>query len=221
MAGALLFDFDGLILDTETTDFESWAHVYREYGAELPRDLWQQAIGTDGSGFAPFAHLCEVTGCCLDEEETQAIRRPRRDEMVAALRPLPGVVDWIRAAREREMGVAVVSSSPDWWVEGHLERVGLRSLFDFLMTIDRAENAKPHPELYSRALMEYGFEADSAIAVEDSPNGVAAAKGAGILCVAVPGPMTRNLCFDAADLVLESLAARPLEAVLRERGSRP
>ncbi len=139
--------------------------------------------------------------------------------MVAALRPLPGVLSWIRAARDRQMGVAVVSSSPADWVARHLENVGMDLLFDFLMTFDRAERAKPHPELYLRALGEYGFEGRDAVAVEDSPHGVTAAKAAGIYCIAVPGPMTCHLPFEAADLVLSSLASRSLDVVLQERKS--
>lgn len=214
---ALLLDFDGLILDTETTDFESWAAIYREYGTELPRDRWVETIGSDGSGFAPFAHLRELTGLDLDENEVRSRHRPRRDAMVAALRPLPGVLDWIQAARDREMGVAIVSSSPTDWVERHLENVAMDLLFDFLMTFDRVDHAKPHPQLYQRALSEYGFGAGDAIAVEDSPHGVSAAKAAGIFCVAVPGPMTCHLSFEAADEVLDSLASRSLEAVVEGR----
>lgn len=221
MTRALLLDFDGLILDTETTDFESWAQAYREYGVELPRDRWVAAIGSDGSAFAPFVHLCEMTGLDLDETEVRARRSPRRDAMVAALSPLPGVADWIRAARDREMGVAVVSSSEVDWVAGHLAHIGLDSHFDFLMTVDRADHAKPHPDLYRRALAEYGIAADEAIAVEDSPNGVAAAKAAGIFCVAAPGPMTQGLPFDAADLVLDSLSERSLGSVLDARELSP
>ena len=185
-----------MILDTETTDFESWASVYRDYGVELPRDRWLQTIGSDGSGFDPFAHLCEATGEALDERKVRAMRGPRRDAMVAVLRPLPGVVEWIRAARDRQMGVSIVSSSPADWVRQHLENVGMDPLFDFLMTFERVQHAKPHPELYLRALAEYSIEARDAVAVEDSPNGVEAAKAAGIFCVAVPGPMTpRDFAF--------------------------
>jgi HAD superfamily hydrolase (TIGR01509 family) len=137
--------------------------------------------------------------------------------MVAALRPLPGVLDWIQAARERDMGVAIVSSSPVGWVERHLENLAMVSLFDFLMTFDRVDHAKPHPQLYERALAEYGFEARDAIAVEDSPHGVSAAKAAGIFCVAVPGPMTCHLPFEMADELLDSLASRSLHAVVTGR----
>ena len=221
LAGALLLDFDVLILDTETTDFESWASVYRDYGVELPRDRWLQAIGSDGSGFNPFAHLCEATGEALDERKVRAIRGPRRDSMVAVLRPLPGVVEWIRAARARQMGVSIVSSSPADWVRQHLENVGMNPLFDFLMTFERVQHAKPHPELYLRALAEYSIEARDAVAVEDSPNGVEAAKAAGIFCVAVPGPMTCGVPFEAADVVLDSLAARSLDVVLEGRDRAP
>ena len=112
----------------------------------------------------------------------------------------------------------IVSSSPADWVTQHLDHVAMTPLFDFLMTADRVERAKPHPELYLRALAEYGVPATEAIALEDSPHGVAAARAAGIFCVAIPGPMTRSLSFDAADLVLDSLASRSLAAVLGARG---
>lgn len=126
---ALLFDFDGLVVDTETADFESWRQVYELHGVELPREEWVASIGTDGSAFDPHAVLERMAGRKLDEGTLRTERRRRRAELFEELEPLPGVEDWVEAARSRGLTVSIVSSSPRWWVEDHLARVELRSLF--------------------------------------------------------------------------------------------
>jgi HAD superfamily hydrolase (TIGR01509 family) len=215
MPDALFFDFDGLMVDTETTDYEAWRFVYEAHGVELPRDLWVTHIGTDGADFSPLSHLAKLTGTELDVESVQRERRAYRATLFEDLCPLPGIVDWLGEARARGVPIGVVSSSPTQWVHEHLERVELREHVDFLKTRDDVPRAKPHPDLYLHALEHLGIRSGRAIAIEDSPNGLAAAKAAGLFCIAVPGPMTRGLCFDDADLVLESLAERSLASVVR------
>ena len=211
---ALIFDFDGLILDTETTDYESWRRVYAEHAVELPRNAWVAAIGTEGKAFNPVERLSELAGRSLSEAEVRGRQRPIRDALVPALEPLPGVEDWLLAARARGMRVAIASSSPRAWVEGPLARIGLLQHFEELVTREQAARAKPHPDLYQRAVEIFGLAPEDALAIEDSPNGLAAARTAGLRSVAVPGPMTRGLDFAEADLVLDSLAAQTLEQVL-------
>ena len=215
---ALIFDFDGLILDTETTDYESWRRVYAEYGVELPRNAWVDTIGTDGKAFDPVECLCELTGRALTEAEVRGRHRPLRDALVRALEPLPGVENWLLAARTLGLRLAVASSSPRPWVEGHLDHVGLLKYFEALITREQVARAKPHPDLYQRAVEGFGLAPEAALALEDSPNGLAAARAAGLRSVAVPGPMTQHLDFSAADLVLDSLAAQSLEQVLEQLG---
>ena len=213
MIEALLLDFDGLVTDTETTDFESWRGVYEDHGAVLPRDRWVASIGSDGSSFVPLEHLRELVGE-IDEAEVQATRRARREALFETLVPLPGVTSWLADARSAALQIGVVSSSPRSWVDGHLQRIGLRDQVDFLTTADEVNRVKPHPDLYLHALARTGVAADRALAVEDSPNGMHAAKTARLFCIAVPGPMTRGLDFSAADLVVDSLADRSLESVV-------
>ena len=218
MPRALLLDFDGLVLDTETTDYESWRIVYEEHDAVLPRARWVEEIGGDGAGFHPFRHLCELVGRELDKQRVDARRREHRQRLFEGLRPLPGVVEWMREARESGLVLGIVSSSPRWWVDEHLERVSLRDHVDFTKTADDVPRVKPDPALYRQALEHAGVDAHEALAVEDSPNGLAAAKAAGLFTVAVPGPMTREGRFDAADLLLDSLAAMTLAAVVARVG---
>ena len=216
MMKALILDFDGLILDTESTDFESWCVVYHNHGVRLPREEWVKAIGTDGKAFDPIARLIELTGRALEADILREARRRVRDTLVERLEPLPGVLAWLEEARRRRMRLAIASSSPRSWVEKHLERAELRHHFAELVTAEQVPRVKPDPALYERALSVLGVRPDEALAVEDSPHGVAAARAARLRCVAVPGPMTRGCDFAEANLLLGSLSERTLEDVLGE-----
>ena len=206
---ALVFDFDGLILDTETSVYEAWRATYADHGHELPLELWHSAIGTDGSSYDPLEHLRDLVDTPLDVEALQSRRRTIRDSMLAELSVMPGVEACLDHARQRGMRIGIASSSPLDWVAPHLERLELLEFFETIVTRDRVPSAKPAPDLYLRAVEELGVAPRDAIALEDSPNGVAAAKSAGLYCVAVPGPMTRGLSFDQADAVVPSLDAQP------------
>jgi beta-phosphoglucomutase-like phosphatase (HAD superfamily) len=105
-------------------------------------------------------------------------------------------------------------------VTGHLERVGLGSVWDCVRCRDDVREAKPAPDLYLAALECMGLAAAEAVAIEDSPNGIAAAKAAGLLCVAVPGPLTQATDLGQADLHLSSLAELPLAELLLKVSSR-
>jgi HAD superfamily hydrolase (TIGR01509 family) len=216
MLKALILDFDGLILDTESTDFESWRVVYESHGAPLPREEWVNAIGTDGKAFDPVARLIELTGRALRADVLRDARRQVRDALVERLEPLPGVVAWLEEARRHGMKLAIASSSPRSWVEEHLGRAELRHHFAELVTAEQVPRVKPDPALYEKALSVLGLRPDEALAVEDSPHGVAAARAARLTCVAVPGPMTKGCDFAAANLLLGSLSERTLEDVMIE-----
>jgi HAD superfamily hydrolase (TIGR01509 family) len=209
MIRTLIFDFDGLILDTETCIFEAWRSTYADHGQVLPRDRWLAAIGTDGASFDPLEFLRASVGGELDVEEIHRRRRKTQYELLEQLEQMPGVLASLEHARTQQIRLAIASSSSMGWVGGHIERLGLSHFFDEIVTVDQVRAAKPAPDLYLRAIELMGVDPADAIAVEDSPNGVAAAKAAGLYCVAVPGPMTRTLSFDAADTVLPSLDARP------------
>jgi HAD superfamily hydrolase (TIGR01509 family) len=210
---ALIFDFDGLILDTEGPEFQSWIEIYQYHGARLEFAVWAATIGT-ASTFDAYAELERQVGRPLDRAAIRAHRRQRNEELFAAEAVRPGVLDYVREARERGLGLAVASSSPRSWVGGHLERLGIINHFDHLRCADDVQLVKPDPELYLSAIDALGVAANEAIALEDSPNGILAAKRAGLYCVAVPNPLTRQLPLDLADLRVESLADLPLQRLL-------
>ncbi|MHB8509586.1 MAG: HAD family hydrolase [Candidatus Dormibacteria bacterium] len=219
---AIVFDFDGLILETEEPILLAWQEIYAEHGIELPLELWTQTLGTADHWFDPYRHLATATGRDdLDEEQLVARRRRRHDEMLAEKAVLPGVLQYIEDARRRGISLAVASSSSHAWVEGHLERLRLRSSFAAVRCREDATRTKPDPELYQLAVAALGTTPARALAIEDSPNGITAAKAAGMWCLAVPSILTRTLDLGQADWAAESLAALPLGDLLKQIPLRP
>jgi HAD superfamily hydrolase (TIGR01509 family) len=210
---AIVFDFDGLILDTEEPVYRSWVEVYREHGEELPFDRWVEIVGSTTIGFHPQHHLEERLGRSLTQEVLDR-RIGRRTELILAQSLLPGVVQHIESAKAMGLKLGVASSSTRDWVRGHLDRLGILESFDCIRCRDDVANAKPAPDLYLATIDCLGVLASEAIAFEDSPNGVLAAKRAGLRCVAIPNSITAHLDLGQADLVLSSLAGVTLADLL-------
>jgi HAD superfamily hydrolase (TIGR01509 family) len=212
---AIVFDFDGLILDTEEPVYRSWLEVYQAHGEELPFERWVQIVGSTTTGFHPQYHLEERLGRPLPKEVLDR-RIGRRTEMILAQAVLPGVVQHLDAARELGLRLGVASSSSHEWVEGHLARLGILERFACVRCREDVEHAKPEPDLYIAVLDCLGVSASEAIAIEDSPNGVAAAKWAGMKCVAIPNSITARLDLTQADVTLHSLAEITLRGLLEQ-----
>jgi HAD superfamily hydrolase (TIGR01509 family) len=210
---AIVFDFDGLILDTEEPIYRSWLEVYEAHGEDLPFERWVQTVGSTTTGFHPQHHLEERLGRPLPKEVLER-RMNRRTELILANRLLPGVVERLEEAREMGLKLGVASSSTQEWVRGHLARLGILGQFDCLRCRDDVANAKPEPDLYLAVLDCLGVRAAEAIAIEDSPNGVASARRAGMKCVAIPNSITARLDLSHADLILNSLAELTVRQLL-------
>lgn len=213
---AIVFDFDGLILDTESPDFVAWSEVYAEHDRELEFDDWVRNVGLGAKDvrFSPLDSLQAQVLNRLDEEGINARRRQRYLELVHAQQILPGVEAAIAAAKRLDMKLAVASSSDCAWVTGHLLRLNLFHSFDVIRCADHVQHTKPHPELYLAAVNALGVEPHDAVAFEDSSHGVTAAKAAGLYAVAIPNSATHRLPLAHADLRLASLDAMPLETLL-------
>ncbi len=222
MIRGLIFDFDGLILDTESPEYRSWQEVFHSYGCELALADWAAGIGR-GSGdipFDPYALLEAASGQTVERAAIRARRRQRYAALVAEETVLPGVEEYIDAAAQRGLLLGVASSSSRAWVDSHLTRLRLRSFMMALACADDVARAKPDPAVYRAALAQLELRPEEAIAFEDSPNGIAAAHAAGIFCVAVPNSLTSQLPLDRADMYVTSLAEVPLEMILAEEERR-
>jgi HAD superfamily hydrolase (TIGR01509 family) len=211
---AFLFDFDGLLLDTEFASRAGWQLLYRDHGHELPEDLWATLVGTTHAPWDPMEHLEELVGAPLERETLNERRYAHEIALIEAEELRPGIAEYLAAAREHDLKRAIVSSSSRRWIDMHLERLEEAVGWDAICTADGDPvRAKPAPTLYLEALDAIGVSADEAVAFEDSPNGVLAGKAAGLFCVAVPNEVTRELGLEeaGADLVLDSLADLPPE----------
>ena len=211
---ALLFDFDGLIVDTESPALAAWRHVYAQHGQQLTLDHWSCAVGTVG-GFDALTHLESMVGSPLERDAVEARRLEHELTLVEAEELRPGVAEYLADAERLGLRKAIVSSGSRLWIDRHLRRLEQLYGWDAIVTADgdRARS-KPSPTLYLEALELLEVDCAEAIALEDSPNGIRAAKAAGLFCVGVPNPVTAALGLDEADLVVDSLANLPLTALI-------
>jgi HAD superfamily hydrolase (TIGR01509 family) len=217
MVNALLFDFDGVIVDTEVQTFQSWRDIYAEYGVDLALDDWLPAVGSGSStsgAFDAVAHLERLTGTTLDREAVIARRSRRKAELYARAPLLPGVRERLAEARERGLPTAIVTRNREDRVRAQCGVVGLDHEWQAIVCANE-EPTRDKAELYCHALAVLGVLASQALAFEDSLSGVRAARRAGVLCAAVPNEITRGAAFDEADVVLSSLAELSLAGILR------
>ena len=214
MLKAVIFDFDGTILDTESPEYQSWCELYESHGHTLDLATWCVGVGTR-DGFDPYGHLESLLAAPIDREFTQTAVRARKRELEQAMVIRDGVETLLGEAQELGIGVAVASSSPLRWVTTNLERYSLRGHFHALVCAGEDLAAKPDPAVYLEALDRLNANPVEAVAFEDSPNGIAAAKAAGIHCIAVPNPITSLLDLSKADRVVTSLAGVSLKEVAR------
>ena len=207
---ALVFDFDGLIVDTESSSFALACEVYARHGVELPTALWRRCVG---SRLDPYEHLQRVVGPGVDIAAERDELSVRHRQATAQLGPRAGVAELVASAVAAGLRLGVASSSSHLWVDGHLRRIGMLDAFAAVRCRDDVQCTKPAPDVYLAVLEGLGTSAAEAVAFEDSPNGAQAAKAAGIYTVAVPNDVTRGWPFDHADRVIDSLSGVTVQRV--------
>lgn len=220
---ALIFDFDGLILDTETPEVRAWQKIFRSKGAEFPDAWWMNAIGRGADQI--MEHPCDLLdrqlGYPCMRSEVKAQYEQLRMSAIEASDALPGIRELISSAKDAGIKLGVASSSKHSWVDRHLARLGLLDSFTTIVCADDVQAAKPFPDLYLLACERLGVAAHEAIAIEDSPNGIKAAKAAGLSCVVIPNPCTVQLNLSDADHRVDSATDISLELLsnLRDIGA--
>lgn len=204
---AAVFDFDGLILDTEWPEVKAWQEIFNQFDQELPSDWW---IGTIGKGadhkvVHPLEILEQLTKSKLDHRALDLAHWERRIELTNEQPIMPGIEARLNEADSKGIALGIASSSRHAWVDGHLQRLGIYDRFSVIVCADDVSRTKPEPDLYLEACRRLGFSAESCIAFEDSPTGARAAKTAGLKVAAVPNSLTKTLEFDSADVKITSL----------------
>ncbi|GIP31373.1 HAD family hydrolase [Paenibacillus sp. J2TS4] len=213
MIEAVVFDFDGLIRDTETYEYYSFEELLKEYGVELPLLMYGQRIGGDMHSFCPYTYLEECIGQSLDRESLRKRRWEIYTDLILHEMARPGVENYLASAQAMGLKIGLASSAPYNWVMPNLEELGLTH-FQCIRTHEDAAKVKPDPELYLQVLKAFGVRPQHAVAFEDSPNGALAAVRAGMRCVIVPNTLTKQLPFESCDLRLDSMLDMELEEVI-------
>lgn len=209
---AVVFDFDGLIVDTETVWFEAYQEIVREYGGELPLEEFAKCIGTTD----------EVLHTFLQDELKEKWNKEHIEEKVATLHrdkmKLPvareGVKGYLEEAKKLDLKIGLASSSSRKWVTNFLKELGLQKYFEVIKTKEDVLQVKPDPALYVSAVAELGVDPSEVIAFEDSVNGARAAIAAGLKCVIVPNEVTKSLSFETHHLRLNSMKDKNLAEVI-------
>lgn len=193
MYKAIIFDFDGLIVDTESVWYDVTKEVMLDYGCDLQLENFAKYIGTTGGGL--YDELNALSNRPIDRdvvrEKTHQLYQQRMNDFTLR----EGVLDYLKAAKEAGLKIGLASSSDRKWIEDFLERFQIRDYFEVIKTADDVKKVKPDPELYLQALEALGVEPKDALCFEDSLNGLTAAVGAGLHCVIVPNPVTQYLDF--------------------------
>ncbi len=214
MIRAVIFDFDGTILDTETPIYKAWSRTYEQHGQQLSMEEYSAAIGTDYSVFDPRGTLEQRIGRKLDWAALDSARRDYHMELVVANDILPGVRELMAEVKARGLRCAIASSSTTDWVSSHLQRLGLRQYVDLIVCADPPLRPKPTTDVYDRVLAVLEVAANEAVAIEDSPNGATAALKAGIACIGVPNTMTSLFDFPEGIKRVSSLEDMTLDDLL-------
>jgi len=209
----IIFDFDGLIIDTESAILGAWKDAYTLCRRTFPEDTFQEMIGRSDHPFDPWDDLLNNGDSPISREELVIRFEKIHDDLIQQSPVLPGVIERLFEARGRGILAAVASSSSHAWVDRHLKDRGLFQHFDLIRCRDDVARAKPWPDLYLSVLEILGVPASNAVAFEDSLNGLTAAREADLTCIAIPNATTTTHDFSAANRVLASLEEIDLDGV--------
>ena len=220
---AIIFDFDGLILDTEWPEVQAWEEIYRSFGCELPRDqfLLQVGRGADQGLSHPCDSLEAQLGHSVDRVSLEKLSLARRLEIIESEAARPGIIAMLDEADSLGVEVAIASSSRYEWVDRHLRRLGLRDRFSSVSTANDVSRTKPDPELYLLALRRLSASPSEVFALEDSPPGATAARAAGLFVIAYPNPLTAMLDLSIANVIIENLEGKSIEDLWSLREGQP
>lgn len=203
----IIFDFDGVLVDTEWAIYQSWVQLYAREGQEISIATYSPCLGAGYSHWNPAEHLEKLTGKTYDWE----VETPARQAVLEADLARSGLMDGARElldwCAEQGIGLTVASSSSRRWVQGWLERLGIYDRFVGVFTRTDGYAVKPDPALFLAAQQCLHLPKEDCLIIEDSENGTISARNAGIPCVAIPNRMTENCDLSRAQYRLPSLRA--------------
>ena len=202
---AVLFDFDGVLVDTELAIYQAWQRTFQSHGHDLPLEVYTRCIGSDFATWSPKTHLEELSGLAFDWHDLDARRQEEILRDLTGEGTMPGVIGLLEKLAHGGIRRAVVSSSSHRWVDGWLEKLAFADHFETVVCRGDAPQIKPAPDLYLEAAKRMGLQPAECLVIEDSLNGVRSAKAAGMDVWVVPNQVTEGLDFSEADRIFPSL----------------
>ncbi len=205
-AKAVIFDFDGLLVDTEYAIYTSWLRVFKAEGHPLPLNLFNQCLGSGYTHWNPGDHLEHLTGKTYDWD---AVNARRQTEIVSDLEHeglFPGAQELIERLYKTGIPMGVASSSSHRWVDNWLNKLGITPYFKTVVCRDDGLAVKPAPDLFLKAAENLGVPPETCLVLEDSQNGVTAAVNAGMKVIAIPNRVTREADFSKATCRINAIA---------------
>jgi haloacid dehalogenase superfamily, subfamily IA, variant 3 with third motif having DD or ED len=214
MIKAIVFDFDGVILDSERIMYLVMTKMFHDYHVTLPLSLWSQAIGTQ-HGFDSIKYLEEKAQVKIRRDHFISERDQTFNQLVDREDILPGVKSVLDQATGLGLKIGLATSSRGDWPRRHLKRLGISNYFLTIKSMDDVQKVKPDPALYLQALESLQVRPKEAIAIEDSFNGSLAAKKAGMYCIVVPNAVTKQMPFGHVDGCFKSLQDVRLQRLIQ------
>ena len=203
----IVFDFDGMILGTETPELKSYESTYQEYGIPFPIKEYEKNIGSVLNDNSPIQYLAII----LDGDK---ILQPKfrhklnnlKSHLIVKEHVPPVGLDYLKETTSLGLRIGLASSLDSTWINYRINRLGLRKHFYCILTKDDVKKVKPFPDIYLLPLSRLGLSNSEFVVLEDSPNGVSAAKSAQLLTIAIPNQTTNSFNLENADIVLNSLS---------------
>jgi HAD superfamily hydrolase (TIGR01509 family) len=204
MIKAILFDLDGLMFDSEPHSLASWEAVLAERGVKLDQPTIDSILGQRIDATARILidkyHLPDTVQDLADAKTDYQITH-----LAGKVKPMPGLIELLDEIDRREMPKAIASSGIRRYVEAVLRANGLLDRFRVIITGDQVAHGKPAPDVFLAAAKALDIEPQDCLVLEDAPNGVQAAKAAGMTCIAVPDHSVAKLDLSQADKIVASL----------------
>ncbi len=214
MLKAIIFDFDGTIIDTETAWYTVFKEAYAHYGVALSLEMYAKCLGTNLQAFNPYTYLVTHHHIKLDVEAFRASIQQSHAQLMEKETLRPGILTLLQQAKEAGLQIGLASSSSRQWIDQYVDKLGIQDFFDCYCTADTVTNVKPDPELYLQALKQLGVKGKEAIAIEDSPNGAQAAVAAGLYTVVIPNAITKQLPFGTGHHTMDTLEPNNVKELL-------
>ena len=214
MMKAIIFDFDGTIIDTETAWYVVFKNAYKQYGVDLSLETYSQCLGTNLNSFNPYTYLTTHHNISMDVEEFKKSIQVDYAKLIENEAARPGILNLLQEAKKSGLKIGLASSSHREWINKFVNILGLENYFECYCTADTVTNVKPHPELYLQALDKLGVQANEAIAIEDSPNGAKAAVTAGLHTIVIKNTLTEQLPFGHGHHTIASLEDYKLQDLI-------